>query len=136
MKYLLDTNVLSEMIKKQPSPIVTPRMASRPAETLFTSSICVMELRFGSALRQDFEDFWSRIHEEILARVTILPLGFEEALIAGDTLAQLKKAGRPVGIEDVLIAATALNQKCILVTGNTRHFSNIKGLSVENWFEA
>jgi tRNA(fMet)-specific endonuclease VapC len=136
MKYLLDTNVLSEMIKKQPSPIVTPRMASHPAETLFTSSICAMELRFGSALRQDFEDFWSRIHEEILARVTILPLGFEEALIAGDTLAQLKKAGRPVGIEDVLIAATALNQKCILVTGNTRHFSNIKGLSVENWFEA
>jgi tRNA(fMet)-specific endonuclease VapC len=134
MKYLLDTNVLSELMKKRPNPRVLTRLASHSAQALFTSCICVMELRFGSALRQDFETFWPRIDEEILSRVNILPFGAEEALNAGDTLARLQKAGRQIGIEDILIASTALNNKCVLVTGNTRHFSHIEGLVVENWF--
>jgi tRNA(fMet)-specific endonuclease VapC len=134
MKYLLDTNVLSELMKKRPNPRVLTRLASHSAQALFTSCICVMELRFGSALRQDFETFWPRIDEEILSRVNILPFGAEEALNAGDTLARLQKAGRQIGIEDILIASTALNNKCVLVTGNTRHFSHIEGLAVENWF--
>jgi tRNA(fMet)-specific endonuclease VapC len=135
MKYLLDTNILSELVKKRPRPHVVTRLASQSRKSLVTSCICVMELRFGSALRKDFEGFWLKILEEILSRVDILPLGAEEALIAGDTLAHLQKAGRPIGIEDLLIASTALNHKCVLVTCNTRHFSNIKGLIVENWLE-
>jgi tRNA(fMet)-specific endonuclease VapC len=135
MKYLLDTNILSELMKKRPKQSVISRLASLPARALFTSCICAMELRFGSALRKDFESFWLRIHEEILSRVTILPLGAEEAFTAGDTLAHLQRSGRPIGIEDILIASTALNSQCVLVTGNTRHFSNIKGLTVENWLE-
>lgn len=94
-----------------------------------------MELRFGSALRKDFETFWSNVFEEILSRVRILPLGVEEVLIAGDTLAHLQKIGYPIGIEDVLIASTALNHQCTMVTANTRHFSKINGLIVENWLE-
>lgn len=135
MKYLLDTNILSELMKKQPNPHMTTRLASHPAQRLFTSCICVMELRFGSGLRKDSDAFWLKILEEILSRVKVLPLGFEEALIAGDSLAQLQKAGRPTGMEDILIASTALNHNCVLVTGNTRHFSNIKGLTVENRLE-
>jgi tRNA(fMet)-specific endonuclease VapC len=135
MKYLLDTNILSELMKKRPNQRIITRLASVPTQTLFTSCICVMELRFGSALREDFEGLWLRIHEEILSRVDILPFGAEEALTAGDALAYLQKAGRPIGIEDIFIASTALNNKCVLVTCNTRHFSNIKGLTVENWFE-
>jgi tRNA(fMet)-specific endonuclease VapC len=135
MKVLLDTNILSELIKKRPNPHLMARLAAHPAQALFTSCICAMELRFGSALRTDFESFWLKIHEEILSRVTVLPLGVEDALTAGDTLAHLQKAGRPIGIEDVLIASTALNQGCVLVTGNTRHFATMKGLAVENWLE-
>lgn len=135
MKYLLDTNILSELIKRRPNPHVMARLVSLPLQALFTSCICVMELRFGSTLRADFEKFWLKVHEEILSRVNILPLGVEEMLTAGDTLADLQRAGRPVGIEDILIASTALNQKCVLVTGNIRHFTNIKGLRIENWLE-
>jgi len=134
MKYLLDTNILSELMKKRPNGHVVTRLASLPSQALFTSCICVMELRFGSALRKDFEGFWLRIQEEILSRVNILPLVAEEALIAGDILAHLQKSGRPIGIEDILIASTALNHTCALVTGNTRHFSKIDGLMIENWF--
>jgi tRNA(fMet)-specific endonuclease VapC len=94
-----------------------------------------MELRFGSALRDDFEVFWEKINREIISRVNILPLGKKEALVCGDILADLRKKGQSIGIEDVLIAASALANQCTVVTANTRHFSRIKALKVENWHE-
>jgi tRNA(fMet)-specific endonuclease VapC len=135
MMYLLDTNILSELIKKQPNPHLLARLISVKPQALLTSCICVMELRFGSALRKDFESFWLRVAEQILSRVKILPLDLTEALTAGDLLASLQKAGQLIGIEDVLIAAAALHHQCILVTANTRHFTRIGGLAVENWLE-
>ena len=85
---------------------------SRPSHTLLTSCICVMELRCGSMLRED-----------------------NYALIAGDILADMRKTDQSIGIEDVLIAASAITNKCIMVTANTRHFSRINNLIVENWLE-
>ena len=60
--YLLDTNILSELVKKRPNPQVLSQLRSKSALTLFTSCICIMELRFGSALRDDFEVFWEKIN--------------------------------------------------------------------------
>ncbi len=57
MKYLLDTNILSELLKKRPSPHLIDRLRSKQPESICTSSICVMELRFGAALRDDAEVF-------------------------------------------------------------------------------
>jgi len=94
-----------------------------------------MELRFGSALREDFETFWQRIVKEIISRVNIIPIGEKEALAAGDILADLRKTGNIIGLEDVLIAASAITNQYTVVTANTRHFSRIKGLLVENWLE-
>ena len=106
---------------------------SKPAQALFTSSICIMELRYGSALREDSEVFWERIDQEIISRVNILHIGIKEALAAGDILASLRKTGQNAGVEDVLIAASALANKCIIITANIRHFSRIGGLEVKNW---
>ncbi len=53
--------------------------------------------------------------------------------MAGDILAEMKKTGRMIGIEDVLIAASAISNNFTMVTANTRHFSRIKGLVVDNW---
>ena len=72
--YLLDTNILSELVKKRPNPQVLSQLRSKSALTLFTSCICIMELRFGNALRDDFEMFWERINNEIISRVKILPI--------------------------------------------------------------
>lgn len=134
--YLLDTNILSELIKKHPSPIVLSQLASKPAHTLFTSCICIMELRFGSVRRADTEIFWEKITQEIISRVNIVPISGREALSAGNILAELRKKGESIGLEDVLIAASALANQYIVVTANIRHFSRIKGLKVENWLEA
>jgi len=131
--YLLDTNILSELVKKQPNHNLLQHLQSSPSQSLFTSCICVMELRFGSALREDFESFWLNIEKEIISRVNVMPLGPEEVLIAGDILADFQKKGQSIGIEDVLIASTALSHKFIVVTANVRHFSNINRLTVENW---
>ena len=127
------TNILSELIKKRLSPYVLSHLDSKPAQALFTSSICIMELRFGSALREDSEEFWQRINEEIISRVKIIHIGQKEASAAGDILATLRKTGQIIGIEDVLIAASALSNKCSMITANTRHFSGIRGLRIENW---
>ena len=94
-----------------------------------------MELRFGSALRDDFEAFWQKIAKEIISRVNIVPIGEKEALAAGDSLADLRKSGQTIGLEDVLIAASAITNQYTVVTANIRHFSRIAGLPVENWLE-
>jgi tRNA(fMet)-specific endonuclease VapC len=94
-----------------------------------------MELRFGSALREDFEKFWQKISKEIISRVNIIPIGEKEASAAGDILADLRKSGNVIGLEDVLIAASAITNQFTVVTANIRHFSRIKGLEVENWLE-
>ncbi len=131
--YLLDTNILSELIKKRPNPHLIERLRSQFPDSLFTSCVCVMELRTGSALREDFDVFWEKIYEEILSTVGIIPIGMDEAVAAGDILANLRKTGKILGIEDVLIAASAITHSFTVVTANVRHFSRIKGVTVENW---
>ena len=131
--YLLDTNILSELAKKRPNPYLLSHLSSKPYHLLFTSSICVMELRLGCALRGDFESFWAKISKNIISRVNVLPFGHQEALLAGDILASLQKIGQSIGIEDAIIGSTALNHKLVMVTVNIRHFSKIKGLAIENW---
>ena len=133
--YLLDTNILSDLIKRKPNKNLQNRLESEPASSLFTSCICIMELRFGSALRDDFKQFWKRITEEIIVRVNVLPISENEALTAGDILADLRKSGQIIGLEDVLIAASALNHRQTVVTANIGHFSRIANLHIENWLE-
>lgn len=131
--FLLDTNILSDLVKKKPHPYLLSRLSSLPVHNLFTSVICLMELRYGCALRDDFDSFWSKIVSRVISQVQVIPFGPEESLIAGDLLAQLRKKGQSIGLEDILISATAMAHRLVLVTANIKHFSKIDGLTVENW---
>ena len=135
MNYLLDTNILSELVKKRPNANFNKRLKSEPSQSLYTSSICLFELRFGSVLRDDSKKFWLRIVDDIISRIIVLPLGENEAYLAGIIQAQLQRTSQKIGLEDIFIAATALINKCILVTANTRHYSRIKDLRFENWIK-
>jgi tRNA(fMet)-specific endonuclease VapC len=135
VNYLLDTIILSELVKKRPNAAFIKRLTSKPSQSLYTSSICLFELRFGSALRDDSKKFWLRIVDDIIFRIIVLPFGENEAYMVGDILAGLQKAGQKIGLEDIFIAATALIQNCVLVTANTRHYSRIKDLKIENWIK-
>lgn len=132
LRWLLDTTALSEPIRKRPSAAFLARLERTPPGELATSSICVMELRYGCALKGD-PALWERIRKQVLSQVEVLPFGAEEAQRCGDVLAELSVRGRPVGIEDAQIAATALEHDLTVVTGNVRHFARVHGLRVEDW---
>ena len=87
--YLLDTNILSQVVRRSPPDRLLAKLREHTAEALFTSCICVMELRHGAMRRGDHGALWHRIEREILARLEILGLGTDEALRAGDLLAHL-----------------------------------------------
>jgi tRNA(fMet)-specific endonuclease VapC len=132
--YLLDTNVLSEVIKKRPEPSVVDRLREIHPGSIFTSAVCVTELRYGTRRRPGAEALWERIAGEVLSRVRVLPFGGEEAVRAGDLLAELEAAGQPIGVEDVQIGATALVGSLTVATRNVRHFRRLPGLLVESWW--
>ena len=132
--YLLDTNLLSELTKAKPSESVIERLRQIPTEEIFSSAVCVMEIRFGTAKHPQGRQLWDKIQDQILSRVSILPVGFEEARMAGDILAYLQAAGRPIGLEDVLIGSTAVVNELTLATRNVNHLSLIRGIRVESWW--
>ena len=80
--YLLNTNILSELIKKKSNAQLLARLELVSPYNLYTSCVCIMELRFGSALRVDYEHFWQKITREIISKVNILSIGEKESLVA------------------------------------------------------
>ena len=133
--FLLDTNILSELVRRQPHPKVRTRFESAPDHHLFTSAVCVEEIRFGCRLVPHGEAKWRAMLAKVLSRVTVLDFTYAAAIRAGELRAERKQAGTPVGYEDGLIAAATLVAGLNLVTRNVRHFDQTSGLTVENWFE-
>jgi predicted nucleic acid-binding protein len=133
-RYLLDTNVLSEVTRKRPNPQVMQRLGSIPASGLFTAAICVTELRYGTSRHPSGARLWNRIVDEILALITVVPLGSKEAQEAGDIYALLEAKGKPIGLADILIAATAKVHNLTVVTRNVKHLERVDGIRVENWW--
>ncbi len=133
--YLIDTNILSELIKKNPNPNFINKLKSTPSDTLFTASICVMELRYGAIRRGNIGNLWARIEQEVLSKIRILPFSYKEALKAGDLIYHLYSIGQPIGIEDIMIASIAMSNNLIVVSANIKHFTRIPGLKTDNWLE-
>jgi tRNA(fMet)-specific endonuclease VapC len=133
--YLIDTNVLSELIKKNPDSNFMAKLRSTPTDALFSASICIMELRYGALKRGNPADLWRKIEEQILPRVRILPFSYKEAVKAGDLIHHVYSIGQPIGIEDIMIASIALCNGLTMVSANTKHFSCIPGLKTENWLQ-
>jgi len=75
-----------------------------------------MELRFGAARHPNGTALWQRLRREVLSRVRVLAVGEPEAVRAGELLADLEVRGEPIGVEDVIIAATALTHGLAVVT--------------------
>jgi predicted nucleic acid-binding protein len=131
--YLLDTNVLSELMRLKPNPHVEARFESEKAE-LLTSAICIEEIRYGSKIGPP-NKLWARFSMEILPHVTVVSFDQSLAIAAGDLRAVWKQQGTPAGYGDGLIASTAKAKNLILVTRNVRHFDHVQDLKVENWFD-
>lgn len=131
--YLLDTNILSELVKKNPNKHLIGRLETLPSATLYTASVCVMELRYGALRTGNRFDLWARIQKHIISKLRILDFTYREALKAAEILFELHSVGRPIGIEDVMIGSIALSSGLVVISANTKHFSRIPELKVENW---
>jgi hypothetical protein len=135
---LLDTNVLSALMQRESDPTVVAWLDSLPAESVWTTSITVFEIRFGLELladgrrRQRLEDTFTRaLEEDFEGRV--LPFDQAAALAAGAIAAEQRRAGHPVEIRDVEIAGIAVARKATLATRNTRHFEGTGVALVDPW---
>ncbi|MDT8438866.1 MAG: type II toxin-antitoxin system VapC family toxin [Wenzhouxiangellaceae bacterium] len=132
---LLDTNILSELIRPRPDPCVIACLRRRADSGLYASELTRFELRRGAWLRDDPEPLWSRIRASILPLVQWLPLDEAVSLRAGELSAALRRTGCEIGVVDTLLAATARAHDLVMVTRNVRHFRYIDGLELENWFD-
>ena len=130
--FLLDTNIISELIKKQPSQNLLERLQNCPSSSLCTATVCVMELRYGALRVPKGEALWTKIQKRILSKLAAMNFTYKEALKAAELLAHLYSTGQPIGIEDVMIASIALSNGLIVVTANTKHFSRIPNLTTED----
>jgi predicted nucleic acid-binding protein len=135
MNYLLDTNILSELAKPRPSNLVRDKVLNAPPDSLFASEASRYELRFGTALLDRPEPLWARIQALVLPVAQWVPMNAAISERAGNIGASIRRRGRPPEAKDMMIAATAMELRCPLVTRNVSDFEGIEGLTIENWFD-
>ena len=133
--FLLDTNIVSELVKKAANLKVTARLSNEPPASLLISSVTIFELRYGAARSDKPASLWARIQREIINRFQVLPVDANDALAAADIMSALAGSGYNLALQDVLLAGVATNRGMTFVTRNVRHFDRILNLRVENWFD-
>jgi len=129
MRYLLDTNTLIAILNDRRSK-PSKKLRRREPGDVVTSSIVLHELYFGAFKSGRPIDNVARLDE---LQIHAIPLDQEDARSAGEIRAVLKRAGTPIGPYDILIAGQAFTRSLILVTNNTREFSRVGGLLIEDW---
>ncbi len=134
MKYLFDTDTISELLRPAPSLELIRRLATTPPEDQATSSITLGELLYG-ALRNPERTavLVERIERRVVSNLRILPFDAVAASEYGALRVQLERRGTPIGDADMRIASIALANDLTVVTGNVRHFERVETLRVENW---
>jgi tRNA(fMet)-specific endonuclease VapC len=130
MRYLLDTNIISDLVRN-PQGQIAKYIEKVEEERVCTSIIVAAELRYGSA-KKNSPRLTAQL-EEILRAIDVLPLQSPADATYGLLRAQLEQTGKMIGANDLLIAAQALTLGHVLVTDNEREFRRVEGLECENW---
>ena len=134
--YLLDTNIVSELMREQPAIEISEWVIGIPANLFYYSAISEAELRYGAEILPS-----GKRRESLMTRIDrILQEAFEDRILPFDTLAAksyasiagiCRSAGRPISLFDCQIAAIAESRDLTLVTRNTRDFTHV-GISLLN----
>jgi predicted nucleic acid-binding protein len=138
---LLDTNVLSELMRPSPEAQVLSWLDSRPAADFWISAVTVAEISLGIALLPDgkrrkilAELAFQMFQEDFVGRC--LPFDQEAAMVHATIVAARMHMGRPISVEDAQIAAIAVSGRLALATRNVGDFAGITGLRVVNPWQA
>ena len=129
MIYLLDTDTVSLIVRKNPS--VIEKLIKHENDEICISAITYAELSYGLE-KKGSERLFSEM-AVILGKITIIDFDDSQSELYGKIRVEQEKTGMTIGDMDILIAAAALSQDAILVSHNSRHISRINGLIVEDW---
>ena len=131
MRYMLDTNIVSQLIRKHPA--VVSRVTAAPMAALCISAVTEGELLFGLAKRPAATQLHAAV-TEFLKRVDVQPWDSNAAKHYGALRASMEAQGKPLAPLDMLIGAHAASVGAVLVT-NDRAFQQINDLRLEDWTE-
>lgn len=133
MRYLLDTNIISEIVKPAPSPSLLAWMAEQADADLFISALTIAEIRHGildkpAGQRRNQLEAWFAGPEgpSALFAGRVLPFDEPAALLWARLMSDGKTSGRSRSALDTIIAATALAHECVVVTGNAKDFAGVE----------
>lgn len=132
ISYLLDTNILSDLIRN-PRGRIVDRLGQVGETCVATSIIVAAEMRYGAAKKAS-PRLIERV-DKMLARLSILAFEHPMDQAYGDIRQDLEARGQLIGGNDLLIAAQAKTLGLCLVTANVREFSRVADLRIENWLE-
>ena len=130
MRYLLDTNILSDLVRN-PNGRIAKRIRKVGETQICTSIIAAAELRYGSEKKGS-----PRLTAQlaaVLGALEVLPFSVPADRTYGLLRARLEQGGKPIGANDLLIASQVIALGHVLVTDSEREFARIDGLRYENW---
>lgn len=130
LKYLLDTNIVIYVIKRRPIEVLG--LFNEHAGRMAMSAITLSELYDGAEksakVSQNLE-----VIEEFSSLLEVLPYTAKASAHYGSIRSALEKAGQPIGVNDLHIAAHARSEGLVVVTNNVSEFARVPGLMLENW---
>lgn len=134
---ILDTNVLSALMRQTPDPKVLAWLDSQPRTSIWTTAITVLEVRFGLQIMPSGKrrSLLMEAFEGVLERIGGRALAFDVAAAqeAGDLMASRHKQGRSGDLRDTMIAGIVIAQHATLATRNTAHFEDIPVPLINPW---
>ncbi len=130
--YVVDTNTLIYFFKGMGR--VPDKFLEVSPKDIAIPSVVLYELEYGIAKSTSPRKRQAQL-KELCSLVEVLPFEEAAARFAATIRANLEKKGTPIGACDVLIAGTALANKGVLVTNNTKEFARVPKLKLENWYK-
>jgi tRNA(fMet)-specific endonuclease VapC len=137
LKYLLDTNIVSELMRPVPNSIIVERINLHQSE-IAIASVVIHELLYGCLRLPESkkrQTLLNSINESALSR-PVIDYDSEAAQLHAQERARLSKIGKTLAFADGQIASIASSNDPILVTNNVTDFQYFENLKIENWFES
>lgn len=131
MIYLLDTNIVSYIIKAQDTRLIDKFEQAAKTATIGVSSITTAELYYG--VKKKNSQKLKQAVDAFLSPLQVFEFDQSASAVYGDVRSDLESRGAVIGSYDMLIAAHSLSLRTTLITNNTREFERVAGLIVENW---
>lgn len=130
LKYLLDTNIVIYVMKRR--PLEALQAFNKNANRLAISTITLAELIYGAEKSKRVEQNLNAV-EDFVSHLEVLPYDANATQHYGQIKAFLERSGKPIGVNDIHIAAHARSRGLTLVTNNLSEFKRVPNLALENW---